>query len=147
MAVAITSGEETTVTAIAARFDLLKFARFSAEYWALFAFLLPTSLTIGIILKVHCSERSHGCWSRWLTTHQSLAAIGWPCAANGCFRDRRPCCLMTWQDRVLPLGSTGVNVRSGMPTAESRRSPFGQTQSFATAPTNDSFGAEDQPIP
>ena len=27
---------------------------------------------------------------------------------------------------MLPLGSADVNVRSGMPTAESRRSPFGQ---------------------
>ena len=29
--------------------------------------------------------------------------------------------------RVPPLGSADVNVRYGMPTAESRRSPFGQS--------------------
>jgi hypothetical protein len=31
--------------------------------------------------------------------------------------------------RVPPLGSADVSVRSGMPTAESRRSPFGQIRS------------------
>ena len=65
MAVAITSGEEPTVRLGSTFWN----SRFSAEYWALFAFLLPISLTIGIILKVHCDNgrgraRTEGCWSR-----------------------------------------------------------------------------------
>jgi hypothetical protein len=56
MAVAITSGEEPTVRLGSTFWN----SRFSAEYWALFAFLLPISLTIGIILKVHCSTMAGG---------------------------------------------------------------------------------------
>ena len=35
---------------------------------------------------------------------------------------------------MLPLGSADVNVRSGMPTAESRRSPFGQFAPILVVP-------------
>jgi hypothetical protein len=42
----------------------------------------------------------------------------------------------TESGRVLPLGSADVNVRSGIPTAESRSSPFGQLWSFeSTVPS------------